>query len=99
MSFRSGRATQETLKKTKRSVIGQAVVAPAFNPSTWEAEAGGISEFEASLVYRVPGQPGLYRETLSWKKKKKKKKTSPEKTETCSNHWSAIVAQSVSSSQ
>jgi hypothetical protein len=32
-----------------------------------------ISEFEASLVYRVPGQPGLYRETLSRKKKKKKK--------------------------
>jgi hypothetical protein len=27
-----------------------AVVAHAFNPSTWEAEAGG---FEASLVYRV----------------------------------------------
>jgi hypothetical protein len=29
------------------------VVAQAFNPSTREAEAGGISEFEASLVYRV----------------------------------------------
>jgi hypothetical protein len=30
------------------------VVAHAFNPSTWEAEAGRqISEFEASLVYRV----------------------------------------------
>jgi hypothetical protein len=27
------------------------MVAHAFNPSTWEAEAG--SEFEASLVYRV----------------------------------------------
>jgi hypothetical protein len=25
----------------------------AFNPSTWEAEAGEISEFEASLVYRM----------------------------------------------
>jgi hypothetical protein len=24
-----------------------------FNPSTWEAEAGRISEFEASLVYKV----------------------------------------------
>ena len=30
----------------------QAVVAQAFNPSTWEAEAGGF-EFKASLVYRV----------------------------------------------
>jgi hypothetical protein len=29
-----------------------------------------ISEFEASLVYRVPGQPGLYREILSRKTKK-----------------------------
>jgi hypothetical protein len=29
-----------------------AVVAHAFNASTWEAEAD-ISEFEASLVYRV----------------------------------------------
>jgi hypothetical protein len=27
------------------------VVAHAFNPSTWEAEAG--TEFEASLVYKV----------------------------------------------
>jgi hypothetical protein len=34
-----------------------------------------ISEFEASLVYRVvPGQPGLYRETLSQKNKKQKTK-------------------------
>jgi hypothetical protein len=29
-----------------------------------------ISEFEASLVYTVPGQPGPYRETLSQKTKK-----------------------------
>jgi hypothetical protein len=30
------------------------MVAHTFNPSTWEAEAGGwISEFKASLVYRV----------------------------------------------
>jgi hypothetical protein len=28
------------------------MVAHLFNPSTWEAEAGG-SEFEARLVYRV----------------------------------------------
>jgi hypothetical protein len=30
-----------------------------------------ISEFETSLVYRVPGQPGLHRETLSRKTKTK----------------------------
>jgi hypothetical protein len=29
------------------------VVAHVFNPSTQEAEVGGISEFEASVVYRV----------------------------------------------
>jgi hypothetical protein len=29
------------------------VVVYAFNPSTWEAEAGGFLEFETSLVYRV----------------------------------------------
>ena len=29
------------------------VVVLTFNPSTQEAEAGGISEFEASLVYRT----------------------------------------------
>jgi hypothetical protein len=28
-------------------------VVHAFNPSTWEAEAGGFFEFKASLVYRV----------------------------------------------
>jgi hypothetical protein len=33
-----------------------------------------ISELEASLVYRVPGQPGLYRETLSQKTKTNKQK-------------------------
>jgi hypothetical protein len=52
-----------------------AVVAHAFNPSTWEAEAGGfLSSRPAWSTEWVPGQPGLYRETLSRKTKKKKKK-------------------------
>jgi hypothetical protein len=46
------------------------VVAHAFNPSTWEAEAGGFLSSRSTKW--VPGQPGLYRETLSQKKKKKK---------------------------
>jgi hypothetical protein len=47
----------------------QAVVVHAFNPSTWEAEAGGfLSLRPAWSTERVPGQPGLYRETLSRKK-------------------------------
>ena len=40
----------------------QEVVEHTFNPSIWEAKAG---ESEASLVYRVLGQPRLHRETLS----------------------------------
>jgi hypothetical protein len=41
----------------------------AFNPSTWEAETSG---------FRVRGQPGLYRETLSQKKINLKKSLSNE---------------------
>jgi hypothetical protein len=41
-----------THARNKKAYFGQAVVAQAFNPSTWEAEAGGF-EFKASLVYRV----------------------------------------------
>jgi hypothetical protein len=57
------------------------MVAHAFNPSTQEAEAGGfLSSRPAWSTKGVPGQPGLYRETLSSKtnkqtKTKKKKKT------------------------
>lgn len=37
-----------------------------FNLRTWPTEASQfISKFKASLFYRVPGQPGLYRETMS----------------------------------
>jgi hypothetical protein len=51
------------------------VVAHAFNPSTREAEAGGfLSSRPAWSTKWAPGQPGLYRETLSQKKTKKKKK-------------------------
>jgi hypothetical protein len=53
------------------------VVAQAFNPSTWEAEANGfLSSRPAWSAEWVPGQPGLYRESLSQKTKKKKKRRS-----------------------
>ena len=47
----------------------------AFNPSTWEAEAGGFSEFEASLVYKVSSRTArvIQRNPVSKKTKKKKK--------------------------
>jgi hypothetical protein len=55
--------------------LNQAVVAHAFNPSTWEAEAGGfLNSRPAWSTERVPEQPGLHREILSRKTKKKKKK-------------------------
>jgi hypothetical protein len=53
------------------------VVAHVFNPSTWEAEAGRwISEFEASLVYRVSSRTAraIQRNPISKDKKKKRKK-------------------------
>jgi hypothetical protein len=40
--------THEDLKSINK------LVTHTFNPSTWAAEAGGGSEFEASSVYRVP---------------------------------------------
>jgi hypothetical protein len=51
------------------------MVAHAFNPSTWEAEAGGIFEFEASLVYRVSSRTArLQRNPVSRNQKKKKRR-------------------------
>jgi hypothetical protein len=59
------------------------VVAHAFNPSTWEAEAGGfLSSRPAWSTKWVPGQPGLYRETLSWKTKQNKTKQNKTQTQT-----------------
>jgi hypothetical protein len=46
-----------------------AVVGHAFNPNTWEAEAGGfLSSRPAWSTEWVPGQPGLHRKTLSQNK-------------------------------
>jgi hypothetical protein len=50
-------------------------VGHTFNPSTWEAEAGGfLSLRPAWSTQWVLGQPGLHRETLSLKKNKNKNK-------------------------
>jgi hypothetical protein len=64
----------------------RAVVTHAFNPSTWEAEAGRqISEFEVSLVYKVNSitARATQRNPVSKKKKKKKKKTEKKKILKC----------------
>ena len=58
--------------------VSQAVVACAFNPSTWDAETGRfLSSRSAWSTEWVPGQPGLYRETLSQKTNKQTNKASP----------------------
>jgi hypothetical protein len=50
------------------------MVEHAFNLSTQEAEAGGfLSSRPAWSTKWVPGQPGLYRETLSQKTNKQTK--------------------------
>jgi hypothetical protein len=38
-----------------------------------------IPEFKASLVFRVPGQLGIHRETLSLKQNKNENKTQKQK--------------------
>jgi hypothetical protein len=55
----------------------------AFNPSTREAKAGRfLSSRPAWSTEWVPGQPGLYRETLSRKTKNKNKKQTNKKKST-----------------
>jgi hypothetical protein len=56
-------------------VVVVVVVVHTFNPSTWEAEAGGsMSSRLAWFTVQVPGQPGLHRETLYQKTKQNKTK-------------------------
>jgi hypothetical protein len=62
-------------------MIPWAVVAHAFNSSTWEAKADGfLSSRPAWSREWVPGQPGLHRETLSQKKTKTKTKNKNKNT-------------------
>jgi cell division protein FtsN len=56
------------LKKKKKEILTQAAVGHAFNPRIQEVEAGRfLSSMPPWSTEWVPGQPGLYRETLSWK--------------------------------
>jgi hypothetical protein len=71
------------------------VVAHAFNPSTWEAEAGGfLSSRPAWSTERVPGQPGLHRETLSRKTNKQTNKQTKKVFASVLNLWVATSLKS-----
>jgi hypothetical protein len=65
VSSRTVRATQRNpvSKKNKKQKTSNswAMVVHIFNPSTWEAEAEDLSDFEANLVFGVSlGQAGLH---------------------------------------
>jgi hypothetical protein len=64
----------------KNVISGRAVVAYAFNPSTWEADRW-ISEFKASLVCRVSSRTArtTQRNRVSKKQPRKKNVISGEK--------------------
>jgi hypothetical protein len=58
-------------------------VAHAFNPSTWEAEAGRFLSLRPAWSTKwVLGQPGLHRETLSRKNPNQTKQTKKEHNST-----------------
>jgi hypothetical protein len=67
--------TFQSMRTSKRKVHCRVRWRTPLIPSTWEAETGGfLSSRPAWSTKWVPGQPGLYRETLSRKTKKEKKK-------------------------
>jgi hypothetical protein len=72
-------ASWQTFTKISQNRPG--VVMHTFNPNTQEAEAGGfLSSRPAWSTKWVPGQPGLYRETLSQKTNKQTNKNPQNKT-------------------
>lgn len=61
------RNTENKVNCLKRS-LELGIVAHTFNPSSWEAEAGGsLSARLACSTDGVPGQPRLHSETLPQK--------------------------------
>jgi hypothetical protein len=72
------------------------VVAHAFNPSIWEAEAGGfLSSRLAWSTKWVPGQPRRHKETLSRKNKNKNKKPNQNKKPLWERSWDIKLIPSV----
>lgn len=59
--------------KYHKKTNGWALVVLTFNPSIPEENTGSLSLSPAWSKEWIPGEPGLHRETLSWKEKKKQK--------------------------
>jgi hypothetical protein len=60
------------------------VVVHAFNPSTWEAEAGRwISKFKASLIYRVSSRTARATQRNPVSKNQKPKQTKKKSVFSC----------------
>jgi hypothetical protein len=67
----------------KKTAFLPHVVVHAFNPSTQEAEAGRfLSSRPGWATKRVPGQSGLYRETLSQNNPNKQTNKKPKNKQT-----------------
>jgi hypothetical protein len=67
-------------------------VAHAFNPSTQEAEAGRFLSLRPAWSTKlVPGQPGLYRETLSQTPKTTKNQKPKTKKIKPSRHFKRLI--------
>jgi hypothetical protein len=57
----------------KNIVLLGMVVYPLIPALSWLRQVDLLSSRPAWFTERVPGQPGLQKETLSWKKKQKNK--------------------------
>jgi hypothetical protein len=66
---------QETASRQDAALmLNKNMVVHTFNPSSWEAEAGGSLNLRpAWSTQQVPGQAGRYRENLSRKSTKQQK--------------------------
>ena len=67
-------AFRRQMQEDQKSKVSRAVVVHACNPSTLGGRGRRISEFEASLVYRVSSRTAraIQRNPVSGKKKSKK---------------------------
>ena len=81
-SYRNGRREHrlQDITTVVKSSVGLSMMVHTFNPSTWEAEAGGFLNSRPAWVYRVSSRTA---KATQRKKKKKKKKERLMKCKLC----------------